>query len=815
MVSWIALSRIGQYLVPSKSPSKATANIARWLIFFFILTSGFLVAVTLYLLFTPVTAATQQRLLLCQLALTLFLIALRGGAWMLSRKSFVERITELTMEQQIEQQQIGPSSEDPLHELRFRKVAESSHDFVCIWDVAAHRWTYYNHPQFLDHASIGLLHEPTFLQYVHPDDQEQVSARWLKITDSTKPDSTNEDQFEIRLCNAKGEWEWLHVRQRVLSLDHNGNPAQILLFLNIITERKNDELALHQANQTAEVATRSKSEFLANISHEIRTPMNGVVAMTSLLQATELSEEQRFYVNTIRHSSDTLLMIINDILDLSKAESGRLGIEYLPLNLYRSVEEILDLLVPKAAEKDLEIVYHIERTVPMMVMGDGTRLRQVLLNLVSNAIKFTPQGEISVSIDAKTVDEQHVELHFAIRDTGIGIAPEQMERLFQPFSQADASNTRWYGGTGLGLVISKRLCELMGGKIWVESEQFVGSTFHFTMIAPIVTPTPEATDLQAAYNAHPALERRTALIVDDNQTVRQMLQQTLSEWGMIPTLAVSGAEALALISTKPQLDTKFDVKFDIAIIDMQMPGMAGLALAKELRRRVADLPIVMTTALGVPMYAAGDNRYLHDLPVVVPSAPAVHEQREAVRQLGVKNVLLKPIKLSILRAALLEHLDKATPHDGAETQNAAPESKESIDAEMGRHHPLRILLAEDNITNQKVALRMLKRIGYEADVVVNGLEAVKTLHEQDYDIVFMDVQMPEMDGLEATRQIRTHCAPPKQPYIIAMTAAAMQLDREKCLASGMDDFLAKPARLEDLAQALKRYLLHPPMAVES
>ena len=810
MVSWLALSRIGQYLFSSKSPLKATARLARWLTIFFLLTSGTLVAVTLFLLFTPVTAVIQRWLLLCQLALTLLLIALRGGTWTLLRKDFVARISELVKGQQrTDTSSTDAPNDGQVREPRFRKLAENPHDFVCIWDVAAHRWTYYNRPQFLDHASIELFHDPTFLQHVHPDDRKEVQSRWLKLADSAK-----EEQFEARLCNAKGEWEWLHIRQRILSLDDVGNPAQVLLFLDIITDRKNYELALHQANETAEVATRSKSEFLANISHEIRTPMNGVVAMTSLLQATELSEEQKFYVNTIHQSSDTLLTIINDILDLSKAESGRLGIEHLPINLYRSIEEVLDLLVPKAAEKDLELVYRIARTVPVMVMGDGTRLRQILLNLVSNAIKFTPRGEICVSVEAKPVDAQQVELHFAIRDTGIGIAPDQMQRLFQPFSQADASNTRWYGGTGLGLVISKRLCELMGGTVWAESEQFVGSTFHFTVTAPIVTPTPEAIELQAIYNSHPALEQRTALIVDDNQTVRQMLQQTLSEWGMIPTLAASGADALALVTTKPPGENKSESKFDIVIIDMQMPGMAGLVLAKELRRRVAALPIVMTSALGVPMYAAGDNRYLHDLPVVVPSPLAVSDQREAVRQLGVKNILLKPIKPSVLRAALLEHLDKATVCDGADDHNAMSESKESIDGEMGRHHPLRILLAEDNVTNQKVALRMLKRIGYEADVVINGMEAVKKLHEQNYDIVLMDVQMPEMDGLEATRQIRTQIAAPNQPYIIAMTAAAMQLDREKCLESGMDDFLAKPARLEDLAQALKRYLLHPPVIVD-
>jgi CheY-like chemotaxis protein len=391
------------------------------------------------------------------------------------------------------------------------------------------------------------------------------------------------------------------------------------------------------------------------------------------------------------------------------------------------------------------------------------------------------------------VGDHQVEVHFAIRDTGIGISQEHRRQLFQPFSQADASNTRWYGGAGLGLVISKRLCEMMGGSIWVESEVNVGSTFHFTIVATGVE-TPGREDL---YAAHPALEGRAALIIDDNPVVCQVLQQILSAWGMIPTRAASGAEALALIR-KP-------THFDIVIIDMQMPGMSGLALAKDLRRLVAELPILMTSSLGVPMYAAGDNRHLYDLPIVVPPTPGAHDQHEAVRQLGVKCIVFKPVKPLVLRAALLEHLDTTKSSSVKSTAGEPRKSNESIDADMGRRHPLRILLAEDNFTNQKVALRMLMRLGYEADLAVNGLEVIKALQLQSYDVILMDVQMPEMDGLEATRQIRTDLAPSLQPYIIAMTAAAMQLDREKCLEAGMDDFLAKPTRLEDLAQALKRY----------
>jgi PAS domain S-box-containing protein len=701
----------------------------------------------------------------------------------------IERTTELA---QANQRLTSEIWERQQSELRFRNLAANSPDFICIWDVPSRSWTYYNRPQFLGYPSLELLSHPTFLHHLHPDDYNRVKARWLNFAQTTQ-----EAQLEFRLRNASDEWEWLHTRERVLSLDELGNPTQILVSLTVITDRKNYEETLRQAKETAEAATRAKSEFLANMSHEIRTPMNGVIGMTSLLQATEMSEEQRIYVNTIRHSSDTLLTIINDILDLSKAESGKLGLERQPFDLYGAVEEVLILLAPKATEKDLELICRIDRTVPVTVLGDATRLRQVLINLVSNAIKFTLQGEVSVCVDAKPLDDKQVELHFAIHDTGIGLTPNQKQLLFQPFSQADASNTRRYGGTGLGLAISKRLCELMGGSIWAESESDVGSTFHFTIIAPV----DEAAEATGLYDAHPALSQRTVLVIDDNSSARQTLQHYMAAWGMVPVLAATGMEALALMREQP--------RFDIAVIDMQMPEMSGLALAAELRKLAANLPIVMTSALGIPIDGAGDSQQVRDLPMVFASTPGATNPREAVRRLGVKHILFKPVKPVALRTALLDYFDAGmrvetnpgTTNDSAELDKPAI----SINADMGHCHPLRILVAEDNLTNQKVALRMLKRLGYEADVAVNGLEVVTAAHKQNYDIILMDVQMPEMDGLEATRQIRTDLTAPNQPYIIAMTAAATQLDREKCLEAGMNDFIAKPTRVEDLAQALNRY----------
>jgi PAS domain S-box-containing protein len=772
------LSSVGQLLSPPRFPDPERIRAAWWLNLFLLLTFGILGVLLLFLLLNPLMGGSQQESILFHLMLILAL----GGAWAFMRVRFAFK---------------SEAWERKLSDLRFRALAENSHDFICVWDLSSRTWVYYNRPQFLGYPTPELLHHPTFLQHLHPDDYSRVKERWLSLAEDS-----HTEQFEYRLCNAKGEWEWLHARERVLALDDDGNPAQILVSLHVVTGSKNQDETFRLAKEDADAAARSKSEFLANMSHEIRTPMNGVVAMTSLLQTTELSEEQRFYVNTISHSSNTLLTIINDILDLSKAESGRLGIERLPLDLWRLVEEVLDLLAPKAAEKDLELLYRIERSVPVMVLGDAARLRQVLINLVSNAIKFTAQGEVTLLVGAKARNEQdngqEIELHFAIRDTGIGIAPDHLLQLFQPFSQADASNTRTYGGTGLGLAISKRLCELMGGRIWVESEQYVGSTFHFTLVTSLVASSIETAESHGINDAHPALERRAALIVDDNPAVRQNLQQLICEWGMVATSAASGVEALALVRDRG--------RFDIVVIDMQMPGMSGLVLAKELRKLVANLPIVMTSALGMPMYAAGDDRHLYDLPVVMPPAAGGNDPREAVRQLGVTSIIFKPVKVSVLRAVLLAQFDTTPSGSEADQADAPPKASESLNPNLGHHNPLHILLAEDNLTNQKVALRMLKRLGYEADVANNGLEAVQALRQQRYDVVLMDVQMPEMDGLEATRQIRTQLAASDQPYIIAMTAAAMQLDREKCLDAGMDDFLAKPARLEDLAEALIRYL---------
>jgi CheY-like chemotaxis protein len=493
--------------------------------------------------------------------------------------------------------------------------------------------------------------------------------------------------------------------------------------------------------------------------------MNGVIGMTSLLLATPLTPEQIKFVDTIRESSDALLIIINDILDLSKAESDKLELEFQPLDLRRCIEDTLDLMAPKAAEKPLEFGYYIAPHVPHIILGDATRLRQILVNLLSNAIKFTPQGEVQISVEARELAGDQVELEFVIRDTGIGMAPAHVERLFQAFSQLDTSNTRRYGGTGLGLAISKRLAELMGGKIRAESEEGVGSTFYLTLSATAVSPLPEL----ITASPHPLFAKRTVVIVDDSHSTLAVLQRYLEYWGMHVVGHATFTAAAASLRQLPACD--------LLIVDSHMDGEEGLAFADAQHIQQPKLPIILLTSVAATYLHAGHSR------------AAAHR------------VLVKPIKPLELYDALIGIFGEAVPRTGNKPAQPA------IAGDLGERFPLRILLAEDNVLNQKVTLRMLQRLGYDADVANDGLQAVRAVEDEDYDVVLMDVQMPEMDGLEATRQIRSdHAGGLHQPYIIAMTAAAMELDREKCLQAGMNDFVSKPATLEDLQNALKRYL---------
>jgi len=601
--------------------------------------------------------------------------------------------------------------------------------------------------------------------FADPSDSDRFLAEILK--------SGSVREFEATLKRRDGTTILVMSNARVY-LGQDGTRIGYDGFLRDFSERKQMEEALHQAKEAAEAATQTKSAFLATMSHEIRTPMNAVIGMTGLLLDTPLTAEQRDFAETIRTSGDALLTIINDILDFSKIEAGRMELESQPFDLRECVESAVDLLATRAREKGLDLACVVERDVPSALMGDVTRLRQVLVNLLGNAVKFTEQGEVLVTVaceeDAETRGHGDTEtvpasLHFAVRDTGIGIPPGRQNRLFQSFSQVDASTTRRFGGTGLGLAISRRLTELMGGRMWVESEGVPGqgSTFHFTIrapVAPALAPRPHLRSVQ------PQLEGKRVLIVDDNASNRHIVSRQVQAWGMLPQDTASPAEALSWVRRGDP--------FDVALLDRQMPEMDGITLATEIRRvrDASRLPIVILSSLG---------------------------PREA-RWEGIELAayLLKPVKSSQLYNALV----------GIWAEEAATVVGEPVtsrfDGEMGKRHPLAILLAEDNANNQKLALLVLERLGYRADVAANGLEVLESLRRQPYDLVLMDVQMPEMDGLEATRAIVRESPETRRPRVVAMTANAMKEDRDECFAAGMDDFLTKPIRLEELVAALNR-----------